>query len=49
MQEMEQLVQEKTKIDLETDGFVVIEDVLNKDELEPYARLYDDVMTGKRV
>ena len=44
---MELIVKEKTKLDLETDGFLAIENVLTKEELEPYARLYDDILSGR--
>ena len=37
---------EKLKVDLETNGFLAIDCVLTKEELRPYAKLYDDIMEG---
>ena len=38
---------EKLRMDLERDGFLAIDGVLTKEELRPYAKLYDDIMEGR--
>ena len=43
---MDNAMCEKLKVDLETNGFLAIDGVLTKEELRPYARLYNDIMEG---
>jgi len=40
-------MENKLKLDLDANGFLVIKDVLTKEELKPYVKLYDDIIEGR--